>query len=314
MSDNSNSNKVNSPASSGEFSRRDILKYSAGTFAVASMSSLTSGCGGGGGGTQSLEGYPISSEVYTTRVRAIVPDSVTSSAKPIYPWEPSKFEENGYGLWHYGPGIDNGKDSRIMLASYNVSYVINAASLLSFFTLTDTSVYDKESPSEPFFALMNPFYTNCLPAITYTMLYTTHTLDAAIQTVNALHKQRPFDCGLFLGDAANNSQHNEVRWYIDVIDGKPITPSSGDHAGADTIDYQKPYQAARLDKTIPWYQTKGSHDNFWFGANLVGAYNPDSQYLQQSYIGEDILRLGLNILFPPYPGFGERTNYMGTVD
>jgi metallophosphoesterase (TIGR03768 family) len=147
------------------------------------------------------------------------------------------------------------------------------------------------------------------------MLYTTHILDAAIQTVNALHKQTPFDCGLFLGDAANNSQHNEVRWYIDVIDGKFITPSSGAHAGADTIDYQKPYKAAGLDKTIPWYQTKGSHDNFWFGSNLVGS-SLVGEYLRQNYIGEEILRLGLDILFPPYSGFdlGKLTHYMGTVD
>ena len=118
------------------------------------------------------------------------------------------------------------------------------------------------------------------------MLYTTHTLDAAIQTVNALHKQKPFDCGIFLGDACNNSQYNEVRWYIDVIDGKVITPSSGAHAGARTIDYQKPYKAAGLDKTIPWYQTKGSHDNFWFGGNYV------NNYLLENYVGDDILRLG----------------------
>ena len=140
------------------------------------------------------------------------------------------------------------------------------------------------------------------------MLYTTHILDAAIQTVNALHKQKPFDCGLFLGDADNNSQYNELRWYIDVIDGKFIRPSSGAHAGEDTIDYQKPYKAAGLDKTIPWYQTKGNHDDFWFGSV------PNNDYLRQSHIGEDILRLGLNILTDPYNGFDERTYYMGTVD
>lgn len=311
MSDNRNSNKVNGPVSSGEFSRRDILKYSAGTFAVVSMSSLMSGCGGGNDGTQSPEGYPISSEVYTTRVRAIVPDSVTSPAIPISPWEPSTFKEAGYGLWHYGPGIDNGKDPRIMPVGYNVSYVINAASLLSFFTLTDTHVYDKESPSQPFYVLQKHLANeqNGLPAITYTMLYTTHILDAAIQTVNALHKQKPFDCGLFLGDAANNSQYNEVRWYIDVIDGKLITPSSGAHAGADTIDYQKPYKAAGLDKTILWYQTKGSHDNFWFGSNLV------DDYLRQNYIGEDVLKLG-DVLADPVNGFNvdKRIYSMGTVD
>ena len=256
------------------------------------------------------EGYPISSEVYTTRQRTIVPDSVTSATNTFYPWEPSHFLDNGYGLWHYGSGIDYGKDRGIMPAGYDVSSVNHAASLLSFFTMSDIHVYDKESPSQPFYDLQmfNAWETNCTPAITYTMLYTTHTLDAAIQTVNALHKQTPFDCGLFLGDADNNSQYNELRWYIDVIDGKPIRPSSGAHAGEDTIDYQKPYQAAGLDTTIPWYQTKGNHDNFWFGSE------PVNDYLRQSYIGEDLLRLGANILFPPYSGFTESNYFMGTVN
>ncbi len=261
---------------------------------------------------QSQEGYPIASEVYTTRQRTIVPDLVTPDVPAVFPWESSLFEENGYGLWHYGSGVDYGRDRGIMPVGYDVSSVHHAASLLSFFAMSDTHVYDKESPSQPFCVLvaLNSYESGHTPAITFTMLYTTHILDAAIQTVNALHKEKPFDCGLFLGDACNNSQYNELRWYIDVIDGKFITPSSGGHAGADTIDYQKPYKAAGLDKRIPWYQTKGSHDNFWFGANLVGT----NEYLRQNYVGVDLLMLGLNILSPPYSGFDERTYYMGTVD
>ena len=260
-------------------------------------------------GRQCREGYPISSEVYTTRLRTIVPDSVASNAT-FYPWEPSKFKENGYGLWHYGPGIDYTNDPSIMPAGYDVSSVSNVASLLSFFTMSDIHVYDKESPSQPFFDLQqyNSYEGSNTPAITYTMLYTTHILDAAIQTVNALHKQKPFDCGIFLGDAINNSQYNELRWYIDVIDGKFIRPSSGAHAGEEKIDYQKPYQAAGLDKTIPWYQTKGNHENFWFGSENVNGY------LRQNYIGEDLLKMGANILVPPYSGFNESNYYMGTVD
>ena len=272
------------------------------------ISSLT-GCTGTGNGPQA-QGYPIDSEVYTTRQRTIVPDSVTSPANTILPWESSKFKQNGYGTWHYVSGIDYGKDKSIMPTDYNVSSVNHAASLLSFFTMSDIHVYDKESPSQPFYDL-RLFYSEEVghePAITSTMLYTTHILDAAIQTVNALHKQKPFDCGLFLGDADNNSQYNELRWYIDVIDGKFIRPSSGAHAGEATIDYQKPYKAAGLDKTIPWYQTKGNHDDFWYGSV------PNNDYLRQSHIGEDLLRLGANILLPPYDGLDERTYYMGTVD
>jgi len=291
-------------------SRRRFIEVSVGAVASVSLSPLMFGCGGGGDSTQRQAGYPISSEVYTTRQWAIVPDAVTSDLNTILPWEPSKFKESGYGLWHYVPGVDYGKDSSIMPTDYDVSSVNNAASLLSFFTMSDIHIYDKESPSQPFYTLqyLNSYEVGHTPAITYTMLYTTHILDAAIQTVNALHKQKPFDCGLFLGDADNNSQYNELRWYIDVIDGKFIRPSSGAHAGEDTIYYQKPYKAAGLDKTIPWYQTKGNHDDFWFGSV------PNNDYLRQSHIGEDLLRLGLNILVDPYQGFDERMYYMGTVD
>ena len=45
-----------------------------------------------------------------------------------------------------------------------------------------------------------------------------------------------------------------------MLDGKLITPSSGYHLGADVIDYQRPFQAAGLDKSIPWYQVIGNHD------------------------------------------------------
>jgi metallophosphoesterase (TIGR03768 family) len=294
------------PIFSNHLSRRRFIEVSGGAVACVSLSSLIFGCGGN---SQGEAGYPISSEVYTTRHRAIVPDPVTD-ASTIPPWEPSQFKENGLGLWHYVSGVDAGKVTQIMPAGYDASSVTNTASLLRFFTMTDTHVYDKESPSQPFYLLMRdlkyPF--NSLPAITYTMLYTTHILDAAIQTVNVLHRQKAFDCGIFIGDACNNSQYNEARWYLDVIDGGLITPSSGAHAGAETIDYQKPYQAEGLDKTISWYQTKGSHDNFWFGGS------PVIDVLRQNYIGENILCVGDVLANASVAVFNEQTYRMGTVD
>jgi hypothetical protein len=120
------------PTFSNNVSRRRFIEVSVGAVACVSLSSLMFGCGGS---AESQAGYPISSEVYTTRQRAIVPDSVTADANTILPWDPSQFKENGYGLWHYVPGIDYGRDPSIMPAGYNVSSVANAASLLSFFTL-----------------------------------------------------------------------------------------------------------------------------------------------------------------------------------
>jgi metallophosphoesterase (TIGR03768 family) len=97
-----------------------------------------------------------------------------------------------------------------------------------------------------------------------------------------------------------------LRWYVDVLDGKVITPSSGAHAGADVIDYQKPYKAAGLDESIPWYQALGNHDHFWIGSV------PVNHFLRQSYISDTVLAAGdvlLNTSKMDSPDY-----YMGVLD
>ena len=243
------------------------------------------------------------SPVFTTLQRAVVPDPPPSgSDSPIFPYEVSKYKEYGYGNWHYDGGIPAEKRLDIMPADYNDASVTNTARLLNFFTITDIHIVDKESPAQ---SINVGYKGGNSSGYSPVMLYTTQVLDAAVQTVNALHKEKPFDFGLSLGDVCNSTQYNEVRWYIDVLDGKVITPSSGNHAGADTIDYQKSYKAAGLDKTIPWYQTLGNHDHFW-----CGAY-PEIDYLRQHYTGENILLLGD---LGPNGDISVRTDYVGAID
>ena len=67
-------------------------------------------------------------------------------------------------------------------------------------------------------------------------------------------------------------------------------PSSGAHLGAGEIDYQKPYQAAGLDRSIPWYQAIGNHDQFWMGSAEVTAQ------LRKTYVGSHILTIGVRSL------------------
>ena len=59
-----------------------------------------------------LEGYPIASDVFTTLQRTVVPDSIPSGSETVLPYEISKFKQNGYGNWSYGPGIDSVKRLR----------------------------------------------------------------------------------------------------------------------------------------------------------------------------------------------------------
>jgi metallophosphoesterase (TIGR03768 family) len=246
------------------------------------------------------DGYPIASDVYTTRQRTVVPYSAPSGPAAIYPYEVAKYSQYGYGKWQYSGGIDAGKQSDIMPAGYDSAAVTNTARLLNFFAITDIHISDKESPAQCIYFGYKGGNSSAYSAI---KLYTTHVLDAAVQTVNALHQQKPFDFGISLGDDCDNTQYNELRWFIDVIDGKVITPSSGNHAGADTIDYQKPYKAAGLDPAISWYQTLGNHDHFWMGSW------PVNDYARQTYIGEPIMNLA-----SPLTSLDGRGYYMGAID
>ena len=175
--------------------------------------------------------------------------------------------------------------------------------MLNFFAVTDIHITDKETPAS---AVFFGWVGRLLGGYSPTTLFSTQVLDATLQTVNALHKKTPLDFGISLGDSLNNNQYNEARWYIDVMDGKIISPSSGSHRGADSIDYQKPYQSAGLDKSIPWYQAIGNHDHFFMGAGA------NSERIRQSHVGRDILDMG-NPFTDPH-GSDSRGFYMGSVD
>ncbi len=254
-------------------------------------------------------GYPIAADVQTTAQRTIVPGPTPATA--INLWEISKYSQYGYGNWTYGPGLPYDKRLDLMPANYNGTAANQKTKLLNFFTISDIHITDKESPNQLIYIQrLHPKMPVGGSIYSGIMLYTTHVLDAAIQTANALHKQNPLDFGLSLGDTCNTTQYNETRWYIDVIDGKIITPSSGAHLGAKTIDYQKPYKAAGLDKTIPWYQTLGNHDHFWMGSIPVD-YSLRKD-LRQSYITDEVFATG-DVLSDPRK-IKDRDYYVGVFD
>lgn len=152
------------------------------------------------------------------------------------------------------------------------------------------------------------------------MLYTTQVLDAAIQTANDLHRQDRFDFAIILGDASNSASLNETRCFIDIFDGKMIVPSSGAHDGADRIDFQMPFQAAGLDKDIPWYQVLGNHDHF-----LIGSFPFDadpSLGFREAYTADRVWAVGALLpdlsSFPPLFDYrklrSEPTFYPGVID
>ncbi|MHC1744003.1 MAG: TIGR03768 family metallophosphoesterase [Syntrophobacteraceae bacterium] len=334
-------------------SRRYFLKYCVGSAAALGLefSSL------GPLGSEVLAAgrnmsYPISTDVQTTIDRTVIasvspgspvlPDPLKNppTYASIYPCQISLYSQNHYGEWVQNPaGIPAGPG--VPYCTIDIYSNINtvpspslpdpsATALLSFFTISDVHICDKESPAQSIYnAYQYPY-----PAITSSgalvvppnpvleakpaggsssysgvILYTTHVLDTAIQTINALHKKAPFDFGIALGDACDNTQYNELRWYLDVIDGKHITPSSGAHKGARKFSYQKPYKAAGLDKSLKWYQAIGNHDQFWKGSTYW------TDRLRETVVGPDVLDTGPPTSPPDFRTLMNGSGYlMGVVD
>ena len=238
-----------------------------------------------------------------TRQRTIRPAALPAGTPAVVVTNIPAYEVYGYSAWEWGPGEDAG---RRFLRPAEYTEATHAARLLSFFAIADIHITDKESPSQSLYTSYQSQTgdhgnSSCYSPV---ILYTTHVLDAAIRTINGLQRLTPFDFGISLGDNINGSQYNELRWFIDVMDGKFIQPSSGTNAGAATIDYQKPYQAAGLDRSIPWYQVLGNHDHFWLGAW------PVTDYLRQSYTNNEVLLMGDLIA----DGVDSRKAYLGTID
>jgi metallophosphoesterase (TIGR03768 family) len=286
--------------------RRDFIKYSAGALACISLSTYSKLAFGFDGSLEKIQGYPIDSTVVTTRQRMLsFPLTMSSVAPNLLPTPPknpnggpglaaaqlcqiSQYDALGYGAWTYGAPLPSQQRMDIMPVGYSNPTPTRNKRFLNFFAITDIHITDKEAPNQFIYLQQIDVKNSGQNTSIYSpvMLYTTHVLDAAMQTVNALHKQNQFDFGISLGDTCNNTSYNELRWYIDVIDGKVITPSSGANIGAKDIDYQKPFKAAGLDKSIPWYQVLGNHDHFFIGSFPVDA--EPALGIRQSYISDTV--------------------------
>jgi hypothetical protein len=251
--------------------------------------------------------YPISPDVQTTRQRTVSPDKIPG-APEITIGEVDQYHALGYSSWSFGGPVDYGKrlPDGSPVGSYNA-----VETLLNYFSMSDIHITDKESPAQALYSgiVLGSFGNTNTSAYSPIILSTTHVHDAAVQTINALHKEAPFDFGLSLGDETNSTQYNELRWFIDVMDGKRITPSTGAHRGAGSIDYQRPYQSAGLDKSIPWYVVIGNHDQFWCGTLDF------NDYVRNNLVSNAVLDMGfVTVDNAPFPTFDARGTYMGVVD
>ncbi len=314
--ENKEENQISAVEVYAMVTRRDFLKYTAGTAACISLGTLSYGCASNSGSLGAS--YPIDSTVVKTTERMLAFPYTAASAAPAAgqmpnpadpPYSPNggtaltwdhlcnipDYDSLGYGLWTFGCPLPIVQRTDIMETGYSAASVTKKRRLLNFFAMTDVHLTDKEAPNQLIYLQQsNPGFAGQNSSIySGVMMYTPQVFDAAIQTANALHRQDPFDFMISLGDVCNTSMYNELRWYIDIIDGKVITPSSGAHLGADSIEYQRPFKAAGLDKSIPLYQVLGNHDH-----HMIGSFPVYENGFEGSYISDTVWAVPNELLTP----------------
>ena len=194
----------------------------------------------------------------------------------------------GYGVWEEVPGQSYEKRLDLMPPHFNSDTKANQRDICRFFTLTDLHLTDKEFPVQ---GVYSKYEGGIVSAYSEIFFYTPYILNAAIQTINEIHEEEPFDFGLSLGDNTNNSQYNELRWSIDIFDGEEVKINSGNNLNEKIGPrklFKDSFMAEGLSSEIKWYQVLGNHDHFKSNKNRPSGLEETNRRFvsRKEWIGE----------------------------
>ena len=131
-------------------------------------------------------------------------------------------------------------------------------SLLSLIHISDLHICDAQSPArvemiDRFADPHHPMseYVKYVGTYRAQEIMTAQTLESMIRTVNAFKtgivSDRPIDAVVITGDVTDNSQNNELKWYLSIMDGGVVHPDSG------STDYWEGVATTDPEKYDPFY-------------------------------------------------------------
>ncbi len=190
---------------------------------------------------------------------------------------------------------------------------LSADHLIRFVHLSDTQIVDEESPARSIrFAPLT--HSAWRPQEAYGI----HTLDATLRVINDRAAnlgdgESPIDFIIATGDQTDGCQGNELRWFIDTMDGGNILTDSGAPDGEDRIqpDENNPklvYDAEGLSPEIPWFTVYGNHDALASGVFAIDRSDANPANWTAPLLRPYAALIGLHGLFPP------RNEFESTAD
>lgn len=218
--------------------------------------------------------------------------------------------EGGYGNGPYHPlvrGRGEPYSTRTTLAPANRRRTRTRRSLAFFGQLTDPQIADTMSPARV--ELLDPAGGAVAASWRPQEALGLHTFDATIRNVNR-NRTSPVRQGdgrrarlgfaITTGDLPDNSQRNETRWMVSVLDGGRVDPFSGKPVSAtNTCPGATAPQIAKLDDDVANRRYTGVQDYDDYPTapadRQSGYWDPDTAPSGGAYTA-----------FPRYPGLMER--------
>jgi 3',5'-cyclic AMP phosphodiesterase CpdA len=205
------------------------------------------------------EPLPPLSEVPRTIDQTITPTHAIdpeATLDPRLPEQRQQLLDEGYGDYELGPG-----ESIVDVTPDGGEPPMPGASpsrLSRFVHLADTQIADDESPLR-----VVTFDTPSLSgAFRPQEDHGCHMTNAAVRTINAVHADTPLDFVVLGGDNIDAAQHNELSWFLAILDGRgAVHCDSGDDDDPEPgegNDAKDRFTPVGLD--VPWVWVTGNHD------------------------------------------------------